>query len=279
MPYVLVSVAERVATITLNDPARRNAINLALNDELIAAIDEIERRDDIGAIVLTGAPPAFCAGADLEDLKNSRHRESLGKIYAGFLRLAHTSLPTVAAVNGAAVGGRHEHGTRVRRDPRGTPRADSTPGSCRSVSIPAADTTWRLRRITDHQTVMAMVLFGEAVDGERAAEIGLAWRCVDDARSARGGDGIGGTCGVVPPRAHKPNEVHHPATAGRRFVRRGGRPTNSIRKRGRWINRPSWNWSPSCRNRSPATRNDRSSADPRAEELVATLSHSSAVIA
>ena len=95
MPYVLVNVSERVATITLNDPSRRNAINLALNDELIAAVDEVEGRDDVGAMVLTGAPPAFCAGADLEDLKNSRHRDSLGKIYAGFLRLAHTSLPTV----------------------------------------------------------------------------------------------------------------------------------------------------------------------------------------
>ena len=104
MPFVLVDVTDRVATLTLNDPDRRNAINLALNDELIAAIDDLESRDDVGAIVVTGAPPAFCAGADLEDLKNSRHRDSLGKIYAGFLRLAHTSLPTVAAVNGPAVG-------------------------------------------------------------------------------------------------------------------------------------------------------------------------------
>ena len=179
MPYVLVSVAERVATITLNDPARRNAINLTLNDELIAAVDEIESRDDIGAIVLTGAPPAFCAGADLEDLKNSRHRESLGKIYAGFLRLAHTSLPTVAAVNGAAVGAGMNMALacdvilaarRARFDTR-----------FMQIGIhPGGGHSWRLRRITDHQTVMAMVLFGEVVDGERAAEIGLAWRCVDD---------------------------------------------------------------------------------------------------
>jgi enoyl-CoA hydratase len=46
---------------------------------------------------------------------------------------------------------------------------------------PGGGHTWRLRRLTDHQTVMAMVLFGEVVDGARAAEIGLAWRCVDDA--------------------------------------------------------------------------------------------------
>jgi enoyl-CoA hydratase len=45
---------------------------------------------------------------------------------------------------------------------------------------PGGGHTWRLRRITDQQTVMAMVLFGEVLDGERAAEVGLAWRCVDD---------------------------------------------------------------------------------------------------
>ena len=179
MSYVVLQVADRVATITLNDPDRRNAINLSLNDELIAAIDEVERRDDVGALVVTGAPPAFCAGADLEDLKNSRHRDSLGKIYAGFLRLAHTTLPTVAAVNGAAVGAGMNMalacdvilaGRRARFDTR-----------FMQIGIhPGGGHTWRLRRITDHQTVMAMVLFGEAVDGARAADIGLAWRCVED---------------------------------------------------------------------------------------------------
>ena len=179
MAYVLVSVSDRVATITLNDPARRNAINLVLNDELVVAIDDIEARDDVGAIVLTGAPPAFCAGADLEDLKNSRHRDSLGKIYAGFLRLAHTSLPTVAAVNGAAVGA----GMNMALACDVILAARSARFDTRFMQIgihPGGGHTWRLRRITDQQTVMAMVLFGEAVDGERAAEIGLAWRCVDD---------------------------------------------------------------------------------------------------
>ena len=151
MPFVLVSVSERVATITLNDPARRNAINLTLNDELIAAIDEVESRVDVGAIVVTGAPPSFCAGADLEDLKNSRHRDSLGKIYAGFLRLAHTSLPTVAAVNGAAVGA----GMNMALACDVILAARSARFDTRFMQIgihPGGGHTWRLRRITDHQT-------------------------------------------------------------------------------------------------------------------------------
>ena len=71
---------------------------------LVAAMDELERRDDVGAVVVTGAGRAFCAGADLDDLAACRDEATLRGIYSGFLRLADSPLPTVAAVNGAAVG-------------------------------------------------------------------------------------------------------------------------------------------------------------------------------
>ncbi|MCB1017373.1 MAG: enoyl-CoA hydratase/isomerase family protein, partial [Acidimicrobiales bacterium] len=64
MTYLDVEVADAVAVLTLDDPPRRNALNLTLVDEIVAALDEIEARDDVGAVVVTGAPPAFCAGAD-----------------------------------------------------------------------------------------------------------------------------------------------------------------------------------------------------------------------
>src|SRR5204863_4629343 len=99
---------------------------------------------------------------------------------AGFLRLAHPSLPTVAAVNGAAVGA----GMNMALACDVILAARSARFDTRFMQIgihPGGGHTWRLRRITDQQTVMAMVLFGEAVDGERAGDIGLAWRCVDGA--------------------------------------------------------------------------------------------------
>ena len=180
MPYVRTDVTDRVATITLDDPARRNTISLAMNDELVACVDELEARDDVGAIVLTGAPPAFCAGADLDDLRACSGADTLGRIYSGFLRIAHCSLPTVAAVNGAAVGAGMNMalacdvilaGSRAKFDTRFL-----------QIGIhPGGGHTWRLRRITDQQTVMALVLFGEVIDGARAAEVGLAWKCIDDA--------------------------------------------------------------------------------------------------
>jgi enoyl-CoA hydratase len=176
---VRTDVADGVAVITLDDPDRRNAINLTMNAELDATMDELESREDVGALVLTGAGTAFCAGADLDDLLNSASHEGLGRIYAGFLRIAHTPLPTVAAVNGPAVGAGMNMalacdvilaGRAARFDPRFL-----------QIGIhPGGGHTWRLRRITDHQTVMAMVVFGEVLDGEAAARHGLAWRCVDD---------------------------------------------------------------------------------------------------
>lgn len=198
MSFVSCEVADRVATITLNDPARRNTISLAMNDELVACVDDLERRDDVGAIVLTGAAPAFCAGADLEDLRTCSGAENLGRIYAGFLRIAHTTLPTVAAVNGPAVGAGMNMalacdvilaGTSARFDPRFL-----------QIGIhPGGGHTWRLRRITDQQTVMAMVLFGERVNGERAAEIGLAWRCVADDDLLGAAHEMAGRAAAAPP--------------------------------------------------------------------------------
>jgi enoyl-CoA hydratase len=94
---------ERVAVVTLDDPERRNALNATMVAEIVEVFDRLEADDGVGAVVVTGAAPAFCAGANLGNLAEAT-RESLTDIYEGFLRVARSSLPTVAAVNGAAVG-------------------------------------------------------------------------------------------------------------------------------------------------------------------------------
>ncbi len=75
-----------------------------MNVALIQAVAEAESNADIGAIVLTGAGRGFCAGAHLDDLLGAQNAEELAAIYTGFLAVAHSTLPTIAAVNGAAVG-------------------------------------------------------------------------------------------------------------------------------------------------------------------------------
>ena len=57
-----------VGVLTLDDPERRNALSQVMVDEIVAAVDELEADADIGALVVTGAPPAFCSGADVTAL-------------------------------------------------------------------------------------------------------------------------------------------------------------------------------------------------------------------
>src|SRR2546423_5374220 len=103
MTQVQSEIADGVAVVTLDDPERRNALNLEMVDEIVETFDRLEADERVGAVVVTGAPPAFCAGADLSHLGGSQ-RTGLRSVYEGFLRLRRSPPPTLAAVNGAAVG-------------------------------------------------------------------------------------------------------------------------------------------------------------------------------
>jgi enoyl-CoA hydratase len=173
-----------VAVLTLDDPERRNALTAGLVDEIVAAIAECEADDRVGAVVVTGAPPAFCSGADVSALgamsaHDGRDAGQVRGIYDGFLSVRDCTLPTVAAVNGAAVGAGCNlalccdvriAGVSARFDSR----------FARIGLHPGGNHLWMLERAVGPQAAAAMNLFGERVDGPRAAELGLAWRCVDD---------------------------------------------------------------------------------------------------
>jgi enoyl-CoA hydratase/carnithine racemase len=99
-------VSGAVARVTLDDPGRRNILSGALVGELTAAFDELEGRGAVTAVVLTGAGPAFCAGADLADLLAGADGDPapVRRVYSGFDRVRRSPLLTIAAVNGPAVG-------------------------------------------------------------------------------------------------------------------------------------------------------------------------------
>src|SRR3954447_13639141 len=178
MSLVEVTTNERVATLTLNNPGERNTLTAPMVTEIVAAMDAIESDDGIGAIVVTGAPPAFCAGANLGNLSQSSEG-SLGNIYEGFLRIARSPLPTLAAVNGAAVGAGMNLalGCDVRLAAR---RAKFDTRFLQIGIHPGGGHTWMLRRIVGPHTAMAAVIFGEVMDGAEAERLGLVHRCVDD---------------------------------------------------------------------------------------------------
>jgi len=178
MSLVLTSVTDGVGTLTLNNPDERNSLTGPMVSEIVAAVDAFEADESVGAIVVTGTPPAFCAGANLGNLRTA-DKSSLGNVYEGFLKVARSPLPTLAAVNGAAVGAGMNMalGCDVRIAAR---RARFDTRFLQIGIHPGGGHTWMLRRIAGPQTTMAAVLFGEVLDGLEAERVGLAYRCVDD---------------------------------------------------------------------------------------------------
>ena len=105
---VQVEVEDRVATVTLNRPEARNAISSELHDQLDTAIKDLDVRDDVGCIVLTGADPAFCAGMDLKSLateSRSAQQERQRQPPARFEMMPPHQSPVIGAINGATVTG------------------------------------------------------------------------------------------------------------------------------------------------------------------------------
>jgi enoyl-CoA hydratase len=179
---VHLDVVDRVAVVTLDAPERRNALDVAMGEQIAATFDEIEGSGTAGAgagaVVVTGAPPAFCAGADLAQL-DALEPEGLRALYTGFLRVGRCPLPTVAAVNGAAVGAGMN--LALACDVRLAGRSARFESRFRDLGIhPGGGHTWMLRQVVGLEATFATAVFGEVLTGEEAERRGLVWRCVDD---------------------------------------------------------------------------------------------------
>jgi enoyl-CoA hydratase len=107
---VLVEVADRIATVTLNRPDARNALNRDLRRAIPKTVGELNADDDVDVIIVTGADPAFCAGLDLKELGSGEHRidESVGDENERQGPLPQTDKPVIGAINGVAVTGGFE---------------------------------------------------------------------------------------------------------------------------------------------------------------------------
>jgi enoyl-CoA hydratase len=179
-------IDQGVATVTLNEPDRRNALHPGMIEEIVGIFERIEAPDSgVGAVVVTGAGPGFCAGAALgnlggDELEPREDRErGLRLIYEGFLRVGRSPLLTIAAVNGSAVGA----GMNLALCCDMRIAARKAKFITRFVELglhPGGGHTWMLRRAVGFEAAAAMLLAGEVLDGEEAARRGLAWKCVAD---------------------------------------------------------------------------------------------------
>jgi enoyl-CoA hydratase len=175
---VLATTVAGVRVLTLSNPSMRNAFTAELSADLAAAVESTSSDPGVGAIVIAGASPSFCAGADLAALSEAGEddaRSDLQEMYRGFLAVAACPLPTVAAVNGPAVGAGLN--LALACDVRLVgPRARFDARFVRLGLHPGGGMTWMLQRAVGAQVARAMTLFSHALDAEEAVRTGLAWR-------------------------------------------------------------------------------------------------------
>lgn len=178
-------LAEGVVTITLNRPDRMNALTPMLLAELGAAIDAAVAQG-ARAAVLTGEGRAFCAGADLlpDNYGYEGLPEDLGQLIDDHYnplveKLAALDIPVITAINGPAVGA----GLSLALLGDISIAARSAYLLLAFVNIglvPDAGATWLLAKAVGRTKALEMALLGERMPAERAAEIGLVTRVVDD---------------------------------------------------------------------------------------------------
>jgi enoyl-CoA hydratase len=175
-----------VAVLSLDAPERRNALTVAMADELVAACEELDADSSIGAVVVRGAGGFFCAGGDRATLAEAGHDPAapetyagIGAVYRSFARVGELEPPTVAAVRGGAVGAGLN--LMLATDLRIVGREARIVSGFLPIGLhPGGGHGALLGRTGAREAAAALALFGERIDGGRAAELGLAWAAVDD---------------------------------------------------------------------------------------------------
>jgi 2-(1,2-epoxy-1,2-dihydrophenyl)acetyl-CoA isomerase len=181
---IKLDITNQVATITLNQPDRLNACSLGMADDIFIALDKL---DDARALVITGEGRAFCAGADLQAKNDSALSGGQGS-YAALLqhynplmlKLAKLDIPTITAVNGPAAG----VGCSIALASDFAIAGKSAYFLQAFVNIglvPDGGASWMLTRLVGKARATEMMLLGEKIPGEKAADWGLIYKCVDDA--------------------------------------------------------------------------------------------------
>jgi enoyl-CoA hydratase len=182
MAYELLTfqVADRIATITVNRPDKLNALNDALMAELSLAIDEAVRRADVRGVLLTGAGRAFVAGADIAELADQTAVEGKARAERGqrtFRKFEQSPKPTIAAVNGFALGGGCELAmachVRIASDVAKFGQPEVKLGI-----VPGYGASQRLPRLVGKGRALQLLLTGEMIDAAEAYRIGLVNRVV-----------------------------------------------------------------------------------------------------
>lgn len=181
--FLLYSVADRIATITVNRPDKLNALSAALIGELGVAIDQAVADDDVAGVILTGAGRAFVAGADISELSGQTPMSAVARARRGqeiFGRFERSPKPTIAAVNGFALGGGCELAMACHLRIAGEFAKFGQPEVKLGI-IPGYGGTQRLPRLVGTGRALQLLMTAEVIDATEAVRIGLANKVVPNA--------------------------------------------------------------------------------------------------
>jgi enoyl-CoA hydratase/carnithine racemase len=210
MPFteVLYDVADHVATVTLNRPDRLNAATFEMGEQLTEAFAEVERDPDVRAVVVTGAGRAFCAGDDVEKAWGDDRMEAtmrwLADVRPGMTPEAQMFLecrkPTIAAVNGAAVGIGMDFALLCDI------RLASQHAKFSQMFVKLglmADVTgyWRLPQLVGYAKAAELLFTGDMVDAAEAERIGLVSRVLPAEDLVPAAQDLAGRIAANPPQA------------------------------------------------------------------------------
>ena len=198
-----------IAVITLNNPARKNALTPDLAGHLVTALDEIEVDYSIGALIIKGNGGVFCSGADLsalgslmDDPLSESSYDALGQIYRAFTRFGEVGIPTIAAVRGSAVGA----GVNLAMAADVRIVADDArfiSGFFKLGLHPGGGHFQLLAHESGREAAAAMGIFSQEISGTRAVELGLAWESVDDSLVEQRAMALAGQAAVDPDLSRK----------------------------------------------------------------------------
>lgn len=183
---IILKKEDHIATITMNRPERMNALNEQMLRELVAALDDLARDDDVRVVVLTGAGRVFCSGADVSEGGKASGlvgtpegmRRNVRKSYQSVtLGLQKMDKPTIAMVNGAAVGAGCDFafGCDMRV---GSEKARFRNGFVRIGLIPGGGGTWLYTRLMGLGRGLEFLFTGDFLEAEEAERIGVLNRLV-----------------------------------------------------------------------------------------------------